>query len=378
MLTVEVEKSLGGFRIEARFEADSSGITVLFGRSGCGKTSIVNMIAGLSRPDRGRIAIDGRPLFDGSAGVDLAPERRRVGYVFQDARLFPHLSVRANLTYGRRFAPHGAGFIAFDQAVGLLGLEGLLGRRPARLSGGERQRVAIGRALLAAPRLLLMDEPLGALDAARRAEILPYIERLRDRLGLPIVYVSHATEEVVRLADTLVLMSDGQVAAAGPVEEIMSRLDLRPLTGRYEAGSVVEATVAAHDPQFGLTSLDFGGGRAPGSASRRAARARRSGSGSAPATYPSRSPARSGSACSTFSRGGWWRSAPRTARSSTSGSTSARRFGRASPPARWTNSGSPSARRCTALVKAIAIDRRSLARPRRRESKAMLQGSDSK
>ena len=261
MLTVEVEKSLGGFRIEARFEADSSGITVLFGRSGCGKTSIVNMIAGLSRPDRGRIAIDGRPLFDSAAGVDLAPERRRVGYVFQDARLFPHLSVGANLTYGRRFAPHGAGFIGFDQAVGLLGLEGLLGRRPARLSGGERQRVAIGRALLAAPRLLLMDEPLGSLDAARRAEILPYIERLRDRLGLPIVYVSHATEEVVRLADTLVLMSDGQVAAAGPVEEIMSRLDLRPLTGRYEAGSVVEAKVAAHDPRFGLTSLDFGGGR---------------------------------------------------------------------------------------------------------------------
>ncbi len=151
MLTVEVEKSLGGFRIEARFEADSSGITVLFGRSGCGKTSIVNMIAGLSRPDRGRIAIDGRPLFDTAAGVDLAPERRRVGYVFQDARLVPHLSVSANLTYGRRFAPRGAGFIEIDQAVGLLGLEGLLRRRPARLSGGERQRVAIVLVLFFAP-----------------------------------------------------------------------------------------------------------------------------------------------------------------------------------------------------------------------------------
>lgn len=261
MLTIDVEKTLGGFRIEARFEVDSGGITVLFGRSGCGKTSLVNMIAGLLRPDRGRIAVDGQCLFDDASRIDLAPERRRVGYVFQEARLFPHLSVGANLAYGRRFAPRGAGFVGFDQVVGLLGLEALLRRRPATLSGGERQRVAIGRALLAAPRLLLMDEPLGSLDAARRGEILPYIERLRDRFGLPIVYVSHATEEVVRLADTLVLMSDGRVAAAGPVEEIMSRLDLRPLTGRYEAGAVVEATVTSHDARYGLTVLDFGAGR---------------------------------------------------------------------------------------------------------------------
>jgi molybdate transport system ATP-binding protein len=261
MLAVEVSKSLGDFRIAARFEAATAGITVLFGRSGAGKTSIVNMIAGLLRPDGGRIAVDGRALFDAAAGIDLAPERRRVGYVFQEARLFPHLSVRANLTYGRRFAPRGERFVDLDQVVGLLGLAGLLARQPATLSGGERQRVAIGRALLAAPRLLLMDEPLASLDAGRKSEILPYIERLRDDLGLPIVYVSHTAEEVVRLADTMVVLDDGRVAAAGPVEAIMSRLDLRPLTGRYEAGAVIDARIAGHDERFGLSSLDFGAGR---------------------------------------------------------------------------------------------------------------------
>ncbi len=261
MLAVDLDKSLGAFRIRARFEAQSAGITALYGRSGAGKTSIVNMIAGLLRPDRGRVAIDGRCLYDAAAGIDLAPERRRIGYVFQEPRLFPHLSVRGNLTYGRRFAPKGERFVGLDQVIGLLGLDGLVERRPVTLSGGERQRVAIGRALLAAPRLLLMDEPLASLDAARRGEILPYIERLRDELGLAIVYVSHVTEEVVRLADTLVLLSDGAVAAVGPVEDIMSRLDLRPLTGRWEAGAVIEAKVAGHDRRFGLSRLDFGAGR---------------------------------------------------------------------------------------------------------------------
>ncbi len=173
---------------------------------------------------------------------------------------FPHYSVRGNLRYGRR----GSGPDAvrrFDATVALLGLEALLERRPSALSGGEKQRVALGRALLAEPRLLLMDEPLAALDAPRKAEILPFIEKLRDELRIPIVYVTHAMEEIVRLADTLVLLSEGRVAAVGSVEELSSRLDLRPLTGRYEAGAVIRAEIAGHDPEFGLTQLAFPGGR---------------------------------------------------------------------------------------------------------------------
>ncbi|HEX7970148.1 MAG TPA: molybdenum ABC transporter ATP-binding protein [Stellaceae bacterium] len=259
MIEVDVEKRLGSFTLAARFSAPSAGIVALFGRSGAGKTTLVNMLAGLTRPDRGRIAIGQEVLFSSEAGIDVPPERRRLGYVFQEGRLFPHYSVRGNLAYGRRrSAAHAVGF---DAVVALLGLETLLDRRPGDLSGGEKQRVAIGRALLAEPRLMLMDEPLASLDAPRKAEILPFIERLRDELRIPIVYVSHAMEEIVRLADTLVLVSEGRVAAVGPVEELTSRLDLRPLTGRYEAGAVIRATVAGHDLTYGLTELAFPGGR---------------------------------------------------------------------------------------------------------------------
>jgi molybdate transport system ATP-binding protein len=259
MIEIDVEKRLGDFKLEARFAAPASGITALFGRSGAGKTTIVNMLAGLVRPDRGRIAVGGDVLFSSEDGIDLPPERRRLGYVFQEGRLFPHYSVRGNLTYGvRRAASHPFGF---DAVVALLGLEPLLARRPGDLSGGEKQRVALGRALLAAPRLLLMDEPLASLDQPRKAEILPFIERLRDELRLPVIYVSHAMQEVVRLADTLVLLSEGRVAAVGPVEELTSRLDLRPLTGRYEAGAVIRAAVAGQDVTYGLSELAFPGGR---------------------------------------------------------------------------------------------------------------------
>ncbi len=258
MIEVEVEKRLGSFELAARFAAPDAGVTALFGRSGAGKTSIVNMLAGLLRPDRGRISVGGETLFSSADGVDLPPERRRLGYIFQEGRLFPHYSVRGNLTYGAgRHDPA----IGFDAVVALLGLGALLERRPGDLSGGEKQRVAIGRALLASPRLLLMDEPLASLDAPRKGEILPFIERLRDELRIPIFYVSHAMEEIVRLADTLVLLSDGKVAAVGTVEELTSRLDLRPLTGRYEAGAVIRATVAGHDVTYGLTELSFPGGR---------------------------------------------------------------------------------------------------------------------
>jgi molybdate transport system ATP-binding protein len=259
LLEIAVTKRLGDFTLDVNFSAQATGITAFFGRSGAGKSTLVNALAGLIRPDRGRIVIAGEVLFDTARGIDVPPERRRLGYVFQDGLLFPHYSVRGNLLYGSKARREGG--VSFDAIVGLLGLETLLDRRPGALSGGEKQRVALGRALLAGPRLLLMDEPLAALDAPRKAEILPFIERLRDELHIPIVYVTHAMEEIVRLADTLVLLSDGKVAAVGSVEELTSRLDLRPLTGRYEAGAVIRTEIAGHDTQDGLTQLVFPGGR---------------------------------------------------------------------------------------------------------------------
>jgi molybdate transport system ATP-binding protein len=260
MIDVAIEKRLGAFSLDARFAAPDSGITALFGRSGAGKTSLVNALAGLIRPDRGRITVAGEPLFDSERGIDLPPEKRRLGYVFQEGRLFPHYSVRGNLLYGRKRAGDGQG-PGFDAVVALLGIADLLERRPADLSGGEKQRVAIGRALLASPRLLLMDEPLASLDGARKAEILPFIERLRDELHLPVFYVSHEMDEIIRLADLLVLVDQGKIAAMGEVEDLTSRLDLWPLTGRYEAGAVIRTTLRGHDTSYGLSELAFPGGR---------------------------------------------------------------------------------------------------------------------
>ncbi|MGA7985959.1 MAG: molybdenum ABC transporter ATP-binding protein [Burkholderiales bacterium] len=257
-LEVSIAKRLGAFALEAAF-ASGGGVTALFGRSGSGKTSVLNAIAGLLRPERGRIALEGEPLFDAAAGIDVAAHRRRIGYVFQEGRLLPHLTVRQNLLYGRRFA-RGPGAVTLEKVSELLGLAALLERRPHDLSGGEKQRVAIGRALLADPRLLLMDEPLAALDAPRKSEILYYIERLRDEVGVPIVYVSHSLDEVVRLADTVVVMSEGRVLDSGPVDETMSRMELRPYLGRFEGGAVIEAHVAGQDLEMGLARLDFPGG----------------------------------------------------------------------------------------------------------------------
>ena len=260
MLSVSVTHRLGAFTLDAEFDS-GSGLTALFGRSGAGKTSLVNIIAGLARPDRGRVSIDGEVLADTATGRFVPAHRRRVGYVFQEGRLFPHLSVRQNLAYGRWFAPKiGISGSEFDQVVALLGIEHLLARRPANLSGGEKQRVAIGRALLAHPRVLVMDEPLASLDDSRRQEILPYIERLRDEMRVPIVYVSHSIPEVARLATTLVVLSEGQVAAIGPTAEVMGRLDLFPLTGRAEAGAILATRVAGHDRAFGLTTLKAAAG----------------------------------------------------------------------------------------------------------------------
>lgn len=253
-LEFEARQRLGAFRLDVRFRAQG-GLTVLFGRSGSGKTSVVNLVAGLARPDQGRIAIGDRVLVDTGRRLFLPVHKRRIGYVFQDARLFPHLTVRQNLLFGRWFAPKAERTADFGTVVELLGLAALLSRRPAGLSGGERQRVAIGRALLASPRLLLMDEPLAALDEARKAEIIPFIERLRDEAGVPILYVSHSVSEVRRLASHLVMLTDGRVVAEGPARDVMDRLDLFPIAADHEPGSDLDAVVLAHDATHGLTEV---------------------------------------------------------------------------------------------------------------------------
>ena len=217
MLSVDVEKQLGDFKLETSFTSDGL-VTGLFGNSGAGKTSIMNLIAGLIAPDRGRISLDNETLDDTTTGIHIAPHRRRIGYVFQDARLFPHLSVRQNLDYGRRmngFTPDAA---AEAHTVELLDIGHLLDRRSAQLSGGERQRVALGRALLAKPKLLLLDEPLGALDDERKAEILPYFIRLRDEASVPMVLVSHDAGEMRRLATHVVMLKHGKVVAQGGID----------------------------------------------------------------------------------------------------------------------------------------------------------------
>src|SRR3984957_8391501 len=217
VLAVDVEKQLGTFKINVRFEA-SGGATALFGPSGSGKTSVVNMIAGLLNPDRGVIALDDTGLFNADKNVDVPPHKRRIGYVFQEGRLFPHLSVRQNLDYGRRMNRQPRDQNEFDRIAALLDIGQLLDRRPSMLSGGERQRVAVGRALLMRPRLLLLDEPLASLDAGHKREILPYLVRLRDDAGIPIVYVSHTPAEVRRIATAVVRLDAGRVVATGGLD----------------------------------------------------------------------------------------------------------------------------------------------------------------
>ncbi|HTV69825.1 MAG TPA: molybdenum ABC transporter ATP-binding protein [Rhizobiaceae bacterium] len=253
-LEVDVRHKAGAFRLDARFES-AGRLTALFGPSGSGKTTVVNLIAGLARPDDGRIAVDGAVLVDTAKNIFVPAHKRRVGYVFQDARLFPHLSVRSNLAYGRWFTPRGERTAGFEKIVDLLGIAKLLDRRPHNLSGGEKQRVAIGRALLANPAILLMDEPLASLDDARKAEIVPYIERLRDGMKLPIVYVSHSIAEVARLATDIVVLADGKIAAAGTASDILRRSHLFAGAERGEAGAIVDARVLRHDETFGMTVL---------------------------------------------------------------------------------------------------------------------------
>ena len=253
-LAVAVRHKLGGISLDVGFES-TGGITAVFGASGCGKTSLVNVIAGLIRPDFARISVGDTVLIDTERGIDLPPHKRRIGYVFQEARLFPHLTVENNLAYGEWFTPKSERYAGRAQILDLLGIGHLLKRRPRDLSGGEKQRVAIGRALLASPRLLLMDEPLASLDGARKAEIMPYLERLRDEVQIPIVYVSHSVAEVMRLASDVAVLAQGKLVAFGPAAEIAQRLDLVPAEEREEGGVIIDMKVASHDDGFGLTRL---------------------------------------------------------------------------------------------------------------------------
>ncbi len=257
MIEARLQLARGGFALDVDLALPSQGVTVLFGPSGCGKTTLLRALAGLERA-RGRVAIGGEAWQDDAANVFVPTHRRRIGYVIQEAALFPHLDVRRNLDYGlRRIARHERR-IALDRTVELLGIAPLMGRRTTTLSGGERQRVAIARALATSPRLLLMDEPLAALDARRKAELLPYLDRLHAELSLPVVYVSHAIDEVTRLADQLVLLEAGRVRAAGPLAEMLARLDL-PIAHGDAAGVVVDAVVGAHDAPWRLARLDIDG-----------------------------------------------------------------------------------------------------------------------
>jgi len=257
-LSVALRHDFAGFSLDAVFEAPE-GVTALFGRSGSGKTTVVSAVAGLLRPHAGRIVAGGTVLLDIAGRVFVPPHRRRVGVVFQEGRLFPHLTVRQNLSYGAWFARERPAEAEFSRVVELLGIGHLLARRPGALSGGEKQRVAIGRALLSSPRLLLMDEPLASLDEARKEEILPYLERLRDETAIPILYVSHSVVEVARLATTIVAMEAGRVVRSGPAEAVLSDPEAVPSLGVREAGAVLAGEVLAHHDD-GLTEIAVSAG----------------------------------------------------------------------------------------------------------------------
>lgn len=251
---------LGGFLLDAAFDLPGRGVTAILGVSGSGKTSLLRCIAGLERAQAGRLIVNGEVWQDDAAGIFLPVHQRPLGFVFQDASLFAHLDVRRNLDYGRSRVPAAQRRVSLEQAIELLGIEPLMERLPDKLSGGERQRVAIARALATSPRLLLMDEPLAALDLQRKAEVLPYLERLHDELEVPILYVSHAPDEVARLADHLMLLDAGRVTAAGPTRELLTRLDL-PLAHGDAAAAVIAATVTHLELAWQLVHLAFPGGQ---------------------------------------------------------------------------------------------------------------------
>jgi molybdate transport system ATP-binding protein len=258
-IDVSLAHGFAGFALDVKFSIKQAGVTALFGPSGAGKTSIINAIAGTFRPQKGRIVIAGRTVFDSVQGLWLSPRARRTGYVFQDARLFPHMSVKDNLLFGWRRARNKADAAEVARIVSLLGLDHLQQRMPHTLSGGEKSRVGLGRALLSSPDILLLDEPLAALDAARRLEILPYLEKLRDEARLPMLYVSHALDEVARLAHQIVVLKDGRVARQGSVFDVLTDIELPAFSGSAPLGAVIEAKIGPARAD-GLTALEFDGG----------------------------------------------------------------------------------------------------------------------
>jgi molybdate transport system ATP-binding protein len=258
MLQVQLYKRRGEFRLDIDFTAPVPGITALFGRSGCGKSTAISLIAGLLSPEKGRVKIGDDMLVDTDTRIDVDARHRRIGVVFQDARLFPHLSVQGNLQYGARRVPRGLPTpIHLEDVVGLLGLGALISRRPHELSGGEKQRVALGRALLSQPRLLLLDEPLASLDQARREEVLPYFEKLRDALAIPIVYVTHQFDEILRLATRVVLLDSGRVLTHGDLATVSRHPALREIVGPDAVGAVMSGVVEGAD-DAGLTLVRIG------------------------------------------------------------------------------------------------------------------------
>ena len=258
MIDVRLHLKYSAFALEVDLHLPGRGVTALYGHSGSGKTTCLRCIAGLERAADGFVQVNDEVWQDSRSGLFVPPHKRALGYVFQEASLFPHLSVRANLEFGLKRIPRGQRRVDMAQATELLGIGHLLERHPQHLSGGERQRIGIARALLTSPRLLLMDEPLAALDSKRKSEILPYLERLHDELDIPVLYVSHAQDEVARLADHIVLLSNGKALASGPIGETLARLDL-PLALGDDAGVVISGTVSAYDAHYQLLSLQLPG-----------------------------------------------------------------------------------------------------------------------
>ncbi|ALR76052.1 molybdenum ABC transporter ATP-binding protein ModC [[Enterobacter] lignolyticus] len=254
MLELNFRQTLGNHCLTINEALPATGITAVFGVSGAGKTSLINAISGLTRPQQGRIALNGRTLSDTDSGLFLSPDKRRVGYVFQDARLFPHYRVRGNLRYGMAKSMAGQ----FDKLVALLGIEPLLDRLPGSLSGGEKQRVAIGRALLTAPELLLLDEPLASLDIPRKRELLPYLQRLAREINVPMLYVSHALDEILHLADNVLVLEAGNVKAFGPLEEVWGSSVMHPWLPQDQQSSILKVTVLEHHPHYAMTALALG------------------------------------------------------------------------------------------------------------------------
>ncbi|NMX93268.1 MULTISPECIES: molybdenum ABC transporter ATP-binding protein [unclassified Pseudomonas] len=256
MIEVRLQLKYSGFALDVDLKLPGRGVTALYGHSGSGKTTCLRCIAGLERAGDGFVQINDQVWQDSRNGVFMPPHKRALGYVFQEASLFPHLSVLANLEFGLKRIPKAQRRVDMTQATQLLGIGHLLDRHPQHLSGGERQRVGIARALLTSPQLLLMDEPLAALDSQRKGEILPYLERLHDQLEIPVLYVSHAQDEVARLADHIVLLNEGKALASGPIGETLARLDL-PLARGDDAGVVINGTVSSHDAHYQLLTLQL-------------------------------------------------------------------------------------------------------------------------